>query len=82
MEDSRVALIGIIVENPDNVDKLNALLHEYRKYVLGRMGLPYEKKGISVISIAIDAPGDVISALSGKIGSLNGISSKTIYSAV
>ncbi|MBE7060036.1 MAG: iron-only hydrogenase system regulator [Ruminococcaceae bacterium] len=82
MDDGRVALIGIIVENPDSVDRLNSILHEYREYVLGRMGLPYAKRGISVISVAVDAPGDVISALSGKLGNLKGISTKTIYSAV
>ena len=82
MDDGRVALIGIIVENPDSLDRLNSILHEYREYVLGRMGLPYAKRGISVISVAVDAPGDVISALSGKLGNLKGISTKTIYSAV
>ncbi len=82
MDGGRVALIGIIVENPDSVDRLNSILHEYREYVLGRMGLPYAKRGISVISVAVDAPGDVISALSGKLGNLKGISTKTIYSAV
>ena len=82
MENSRVALIGIIVENPESVDRLNSVLHGYRKYVLGRMGIPYEKRGISVISVAVDAPGSVISALSGKLGGLPGISTKTIYSSL
>jgi putative iron-only hydrogenase system regulator len=78
--ETRVALLGIIVENPDSVEQLNALLHEYRQYVIGRMGVPYKAKDISVISIAVDAPQDTISALSGKIGRLEGITAKTIYS--
>lgn len=82
MEESRVALIGIIVENTESVDRLNGILHGYRQYVLGRMGIPYEKRGISVISVAVDAPGSVISALSGRLGSLPGISTKTIYSSL
>ena len=77
---TRVALIGIMVENPQAVPKMNELLHEYAPYVIGRMGIPYEKRGVSIISVAVDAPADVISALSGKIGRLEGISTKTIYS--
>lgn len=80
--DSRVALLGIIVENPDSVERLNALLHEYGQYVIGRMGVPYQKRNIAVISIALDAPVDVINALSGKIGRLKGVSSKTVYSTL
>ncbi|PJI10435.1 MULTISPECIES: TM1266 family iron-only hydrogenase system putative regulator [Clostridium] len=80
--ETRVAIIGIIVENESSVESLNALLHEYGKYIIGRMGIPYRVKSINIISIAIDAPQDVISALSGKIGKLNGISSKTLYSKV
>lgn len=80
--DSRVALIGIIVEAPDSVEKVNAILHDYAPYILGRMGLPYREKGISIISIAVDAPQDVISTLSGKIGRLDGVSTKTAYSHV
>ena len=80
--ETRVAIIGIIVENDSSVESLNALLHEYGKYIIGRMGIPYRLKSINIISIAIDAPPDVISALSGKIGKLNGISSKTLYSKV
>lgn len=77
--DTRIALIGIIVENPNSVDDLNHLLSQYRQYIIGRMGIPYREKDLSVISIAIDAPGDIISALSGKLGMLPGISTKTIY---
>ena len=80
--DTRVALIGIIVENMDSTPELNKLLHEYGSYIIGRMGIPYRDKGISIISIAIDAPQDVINALSGKIGRLDGITAKTVYSNV
>ena len=80
--ETRVALIGIVVENPDSVDQLNALLHFYREYIIGRMGVPYPKKKVSIISVAIDAPGDIISALSGKLGKLPGVSTKTVYSRV
>ncbi len=80
--ENRVAVIGIIVENKESVEKLNALLHEYGEYIIGRMGIPYREKKINVISIAIDAPQDVISALSGKIGRLAGISAKTAYSNI
>lgn len=78
--ETRVALIGIIVENFDSVEKLNQLLHQYAEYVIGRMGVPYPKKGISIISIAVDAPADVISSLSGKLGMLPGVNTKTVYS--
>ena len=76
--DTRVALISIIVEQDDAIEELNTLLHEARQYIIGRMGIPYRAKGISIISIAIDAPQDKISALSGKIGRLKGVSAKTI----
>ena len=77
--DTRIALIGIIVENSDSVEQLNRLLSEHSQYIIGRMGIPYRKKKISIISIAIDAPHDVISSLSGKLGMLPGISTKTTY---
>jgi putative iron-only hydrogenase system regulator len=80
--ETRVAIIGIIVENEQSVEKLNDILHEYGRYIIGRMGIPYREKSINVISIAIDAPQDVISALSGKIGSIRGVSAKTAYSNV
>lgn len=79
---TRVAVMGIIVENTDSVEQLNHLLHEYGHYIIGRMGIPYRACSINIVSIAIDAPQDVISALSGKIGSLDGISVKTAYSNV
>ncbi|MBQ7624605.1 MAG: iron-only hydrogenase system regulator [Clostridia bacterium] len=78
--DTRVAVISIIVEKKEAVDELNAMLSEYGDYIIGRMGLPYREKGINIICIAIDAPQDVIAALSGKIGNLPHISSKTAYS--
>ena len=80
--ESRVAVIGIIIENPDSVEKVNSLLHDYSPYILGRMGIPYRERGINIISIAIDAPQDIISTLSGKIGRLDGVSAKTAYSGV
>lgn len=79
---TRIALIGIIVENIESTPQLNQLLHEYSGYIIGRMGIPYREKGVSIISVAIDAPQDVINALSGKIGRLNGITVKTVYSNV
>lgn len=78
--ETRIALIGIIVENPDSVEQLNHLLHEYGGFIVGRMGIPYEKKNVNIISVAIDAPQDIISALSGRIGMLDGIGVKTVYS--
>lgn len=78
--ETRIALIGIIVENPDSVEQLNHMLHEYGNFIVGRMGIPYEKKNVNIISVAIDAPQDIISALSGRIGRLNGIGVKTVYS--
>lgn len=80
--EERVAVIGIIVENPDAVGHLNAILHEYGDYIIGRMGIPYKKRAINVISIAVDAPQPIISALSGKIGRISGVSAKTAYSGV
>ena len=81
-EEKRVALIAIMVSDTDSVEKLNNLLHDYRDYIIGRMGLPYPKKDVCIISVAIDAPQDKISALSGKIGALNGVTTKTVYSNV
>lgn len=80
--ETRVAIIGVILENGDSVESLNSILHQYSEYIIGRMGLPYREKGINIISIAIDAPQDIISALSGKLGKLPGVSIKTLYSKV
>ena len=80
--ETRVAVMGIIVEDPDSVEELNATLHEYARYIIGRMGVPYRERGINVISVAIDAPQDDIAALAGKVGNLDGVSVKTAYSGV
>ena len=80
--ETRVAVMSIIVENEETVEQLNTILHNYGEYIIGRMGIPYRKRGINIISIAIDAPQDTISAISGKIGRLNGISVKTAFSGV
>ncbi len=77
--ETRVVLLGIIVENMASVEALNAMLHQYGKYIIGRMGLPYREKNLHIISIVLDAPQDVISALSGKIGMLPGITAKALY---
>ena len=78
--DTRVAIIGIILEKKDEVEKLNSILHEYTNRIIGRMGMPYKEKAINIITIVIDAPQDEINTLSGKIGKLSGITSKVIYS--
>lgn len=80
--DTRVAVMSIIVENGEMVETINSTLHEYSEYIIGRMGLPYRKRNISIISIALDAPQNTISALSGKIGNLPDVSVKTAYSSV
>lgn len=78
--ETRVAVIGIIVEKLESVSKLNSVLHDFSNYIIGRMGIPYKQKDINIISVAVDAPQDIISALSGKLGSLDGVSAKTAYS--
>lgn len=80
--ETRVAIISIIVEDGGKIEEINRLLHETNEYIIGRMGIPYRQKGISIISIAIDAPQDAISTLSGKIGRLSGVTTKTAYSNV
>ena len=77
--ETRVAVVAIIVREGASVAQLNELLHQYGAYIIGRMGVPYHRRGINVISVAMDAPGDVISALSGKIGRLEDITTKTVY---
>ena len=78
--ETRVAVMSIIVENPEAIETLNHLLHEAGQYIIGRMGLPYEKKQVNIISVIVDAPSDRISALSGKLGKIKGISAKVMYS--
>ena len=80
VNETRVAVMSIIVENVASVEALNDILHEYREFIIGRMGLPYHQKKINIISIALDAPQDVISALSGRVGNLDGVSVKTAFS--
>ena len=80
--ETRVAVMSIIVENSDVAERLNSILHEYGEHIIGRMGLPYRKRNISIISVALDAPQNTIAALAGKIGGLNGVSVKTAYSSV
>ena len=76
--ENRLALLGIIVENVESVEPLNRILHEYRQFIIGRMGIPYKKRDISVISVTLDAPADTISSLSGKIGMLKGVTSQVL----
>ena len=80
--ETRVAVMSIIVEDPESVKPLNDLLHAFGEYIIGRMGLPYRKRNISIISIALDAPQNTIAALAGKVGGLSGVSVKTAYSGV
>lgn len=80
--ETKLAVIAIVVENPDSVEALNGLLHDYGSYIIGRMGIPYHTKNVSLISVAIDAPMDAISTLAGKIGRLDGVSAKVAYSRV
>lgn len=80
--ETRVAVMSIIVEDVSSAEKINAILHEYGEYIIGRMGLPYRQRKISIISIALDAPQNIISTIAGKIGGLNGVSVKTAYSGV
>ena len=80
--ETRVAVMSIVVENVDSVEELNGILHEYGEHIIGRMGLPYRQRKVHIISIALDAPQDTISALSGRVGSLNGVSVKTAFSNI
>ena len=79
---TRLAVVGIIVECSESVETLNSVLHEYGQYIVGRMGIPYRERGVNIISVAMDAPQDIISAMSGKIGRLKGVSAKTAYSGL
>ena len=78
--ETRVALLGIVVENPDSVEPLNRLLHQYNDFIIGRMGIPYRARGVNIISIVLDAPADDISSLAGKAGMLPGVTAKAVYS--
>ena len=78
--ETRVALLGIVVENPDSAESLNRLLHQYKDFIIGRMGIPYRARGVNIISIVLDAPADDISSLAGKAGMLPGVTAKAVYS--
>ncbi len=78
--ETRVATIAMIIENDENIAQVNELLHQYNKYIIGRMGIPYRERGLNIINVVLDAPNDAISALSGKLGRLNGVTSKAVYS--
>jgi len=80
--ETRIALIGIIVDDISSTERLNGILHEFGQYIVGRMGIPYRDKGVSIISVVIDAPNDIISSLSGKLGMLPGVNIKTVYGKV
>jgi putative iron-only hydrogenase system regulator len=80
--ETRVALVAVVVSNPDSVEGLNQILHQYSQYIIGRMGIPYGARKVNIISVAVDAPLEVINALAGKVGKLPGVSTKTAYSDV
>lgn len=80
--ENRIALLGIIVDLPESVEPLNKLLHEYKDHIIGRMGVPHRERGVNIISIVLDAPGDVINTLSGKVGMLPGVTAKALYSKI
>lgn len=80
--EKRIAIVGIIVEEPESVARVNDILHQNSEYIVGRMGMPYRERKINIISIVMDAPSDAISAVSGKLGMLPGVSAKAVYSSV
>jgi len=80
--EKRVAVMAIVIDDTSSVEALNAVLHDYSEFIIGRMGLPYRERGISIVSVALDAPQDTISALAGKLGNIGGVSVKTAYSSV
>ena len=79
--ETRVAVIGIIVDNPAAIEEMNAILHDHAAFIVGRMGIPYRARGINIISLAVDAPMDSVNTLAGKLGRLNGVTAKAIYAA-
>ena len=82
MMETRLALISIIVENREVVEQVNGLLSQFGDYIIGRMGIPYKQKGISLISVAIDAPNEIINSLTGKLGSIRGVTAKTLFNKI
>ncbi len=81
-EENRVAVISMIVDNEDSAAAINSLLHDFRQYIIGRMGIPYHEKGLNIINVVLDAPMDAVSALSGRLGRLKGVTSKAVYSRI
>lgn len=79
-EETRVATIAMIIDSDESISAVNELLHQYNKYIIGRMGIPYRERGLNIINVVMDAPNDAISALSGKLGRLSGVTSKAVYS--
>lgn len=77
--ENRVALLAVIVENTDSTEALNAILHDYSSYIIGRMGIPYRQREISLISVAVDAPSETVNALCGRLGKLDGVTAKAVY---
>lgn len=80
--DNKVSVISIIVKDEESVGRVNELLHEFRQYIVGRMGIPYRDRGVSIISVVLDAPGNITSTLSGKLGMLQGVSAKTLTAKI
>lgn len=80
MEESRIAIIGILVNDPDAVGEVNSILHDFGAYIIGRMGIPYREKNVNIISIAMDAPNDIINTAAGRLGKINGVTAKAVYS--
>ena len=80
MEENRIAILGILVNDPGSVAEVNSILHDFGDYIIGRMGIPYREKNVRIISIAMDAPGDIINTAAGRLGKLNGVTAKAVYS--
>ena len=80
MEESRIAIIGILVNDPDSVGEVNSILHDFGTYIIGRMGIPYREKNVNIISIAMDAPNDIINTVAGRLGKIDGVTAKAVYS--
>ncbi|MBP1543247.1 MAG: iron-only hydrogenase system regulator [Oscillospiraceae bacterium] len=78
--ETRVATIAMIIDSDESISQVNSILHQYNTYIIGRMGIPYRERGLNIINIVMDAPADAISALSGKLGRLKGVTSKAVYS--
>ncbi len=80
MEESRIAIVGILVNDPDSVGEVNSILHDFGTYIIGRMGIPYREKNVNIISIAMDAPNDIINTVAGRLGKIDGVTAKAVYS--